>query len=281
MQSVRGCYRQSRTQTAAVALLLGAHRALGTWRERVNTYIAPSDFCQAMLVRSGLPADKIAVKPHFVPELPALPDGIGRYAIFIGRLSAEKGILPLLRVWRKLTNFPLLVVGDGPLHSEAVRIVASSDATHIQFAGQLSHRETVERIRAARFLLAPSRCYETFGMAVVEAAACGVPAIASRLGALAELVSEQRTGLLFNVEDPEELADVVRWAWAHPREMSEMGRAARENCVAKYSPEKNYRQLLGIYGAALGDTSRTPQMSPVADRTKPMRTRGIDVVTAE
>lgn len=266
----RGCYRDSRRQTAAVALMLGAHRALGTWRERVAAYIAPSEFCRAVLCQHGLPANKIVVKPHFAAEIWPPKNGAGDFAIFAGRLSEEKGILPLLQVWRELKNIPLLVAGSGPLEEAARRLVQESGASHIRFAGWLSHEETLRRIRDARFLVAPSRCYETFGLSVLEAMACGVPAIVPATGALRELVADKRTGLLVDVEDAEVLSKAIRRAWSRPLETREMGRAARHHCLEHYSPESNYRNLIAIYEAALeaGTTAGLPH--PAFPATPPV-----------
>jgi glycosyltransferase involved in cell wall biosynthesis len=250
-----GCYRDSRVQTTAAALMLASHRALGTWNTRIDSYIVPSEFCRRVLVERGIPAQKVSYKPHFVLPTPRRENPVGEYAIFVGRLAPEKGLLPLLRTWVRLRNIPLLVVGGGPLEFEARSMVEAAQAVHISFAGQLSPIETISRVLRARFLVVPSRWYETFGMVVLEAAACGVPAVASRLGALPELVSEGRTGLLFDVDDPDQLADKVRWAWEHPLEMREMGRAARDRCIEEYSPEENYQQLLRIYERALGNAS--------------------------
>lgn len=265
--TLHGCYRHSRLQTSVVALMLGAHRALGTWRNKVARYIAPSEFCRALLIEHGLPPDKVLVKPHFAPQVFPQRSGPGDYAIFIGRLCEEKGILQLLDLWRDLASIPLMVVGSGPLEQSVRRIARESALTNITFAGQLSHDETLQRIRNARFLVAPSRCYESFGLAVLEAMACGVPAIVPRTGALPELVSDRRTGLHVDVEDREQFSAAVRTMWSHALATREMGRAARHECLEHYSSENNYRRLCAIYEAALtsSDSAAVSAPSPVAD----------------
>jgi len=69
----------------------------------------------------------------------------------------------------------------------------------------------------------------------VEAFACGVPVIASRLGAMAEIIEDGKTGLLFKPGDIDEFGDKVEWAWNHPQEMTDMGKAARREYENKYS----------------------------------------------
>lgn len=248
---VHRCYRQSLGQTSALALMLGAHRALRTWRERVSAYIAPSEFCGKVLQKNGIPHEKIAVKPHFVASTYPPITGPGKYAVFVGRLSEEKGILQLLSIWKQLPTIPLMIIGCGPAEGDAKRLAQASSPNRICFTGQLSHDQIFERVREARFLLAPSLCYETFGLAVLEAAACGVPAVAARDGALHELISEHQDGLLFDPKDEEEAGDVIRWAWSHPLSMREMGRAARQKVLQKYSSAQNYTQLLDVYMKAI------------------------------
>jgi len=256
--TLRGCYHDSRLQTGIVSLMLGAHRTLGTWHEKVTAYIAPSEFCRATLTRHGLPANKIVVKPHLAAEILLQKNGLGDYAIFVGRLSEEKGILQLLDTWRNLAGIPLMVVGSGPLEQRAKRAARDSGIANITFTGQLPHDETLRRIYSARFIVAPSRCYETFGMAVLEAMACGVPAIVPSTGALRELVCDGRTGLHVDVDSREQLSTAVRWMWARPLETREMGRAARHHCREHYSADANYKQLTGIYDEALNACKQVP-----------------------
>lgn len=256
--AVRGCYRDSRLQTGIVAFMLSAHRSLGTWQNTVSSYIAPSEFCRALLVEHGLPENKVVVKPHFAGQIIPQKQAPGNYAIFVGRLSEEKGILQLLDVGCDLAHIPLMVVGSGPLDQAARQLVRESGLTNITFAGQLLHDDTLRRIRHARFLVAPSRCYETFGMAVLEAMASGVPAIVARTGALRELVSDGRTGFHVDVDDREQLAATIRRAWSHPLETKEMGKAARHRCLEHYSADSNYSRLLAIYDAALDAAAQVP-----------------------
>ena len=107
-------------------------------------------------------------------------------------------------------------------------------------------------MKAARFLVFPSIGYETFGMTVLEAAACGVATVASRLGAIPELVCDGKTGLLFHPQDPDDLAEKVAWAWAHPVRMNEMGAEARRLYLRQYSAEPGYQALMKLYGTVLG-----------------------------
>ncbi len=244
-----GCYRNSRAATAAVAAMLVTHRLLDTWCKQVDCYIAPTEFSRRKFIEAGLPAERIVVKPNFVHPDPGSREGAGDYGLFVGRLSEEKGLRTLVVAWRRLGGrIPLHVVGDGPLRPE---LEAEAGAKYLQLLSRLPREQTIEAIKGARFLVVPSEWYETFGLVAAEAFACGVPVIASRLGAMEETVSDERTGLHFTPGDPDDLAAKVEWAWAHPHEMEAMGKEARAEYEAKYTAERNYQLLMDIYARAI------------------------------
>ena len=246
----RRCYRDSRAQTAVVSLMLGAHRLRGTWSRGVDAYIAPSTFCRNYFVAGGLPEKKVHLKPNFLARDPGPRTERGDYALFLGRLCPEKGVLEMIEAWKQLPQVKLLVAGDGPLYGEAQH-AASRTGGHVKLLGQLTAEQTLLRIKGAHFVVFPSRWYEPFGMGLLEAAACGVPAIASRIGAIPELVHHGRTGLLFDPENFNELVERAGWAWAHPAEMEEMGTAARQLYLHRFTAEKNYEVLMDVYRRVL------------------------------
>jgi glycosyltransferase involved in cell wall biosynthesis len=106
-------------------------------------------------------------------------------------------------------------------------------------------------LRSSAFLVLPSICYEQLPTTILEAFACGTPVIASRLGALPDIVRDGVTGLLFNPGDVADFAAKLEWANAHPAEMLRMGRAARAEYEARYTPSTNYRMLIEIYEEAI------------------------------
>ena len=248
---VHGCYRDSRAQTVVVAAMLTFHRIKQTWQEQVDVYIAPTEFARRKFIEGGLPAEKIVVKPNFVYPDPGVRESWGNYAIFLGRLSPEKGVGLLLRAWQSLKGIPLKIVGDGPLMGEVQKFAQSQKIENIEVLGPQSQEKVLGLIKKARCLIMPSEWYETFGRVLIESFACAVPVIASRLGAMAEIVEDRRTGLVFTPGDHEDLATKVEWAWDHPRQMQEMSREARAEFEAKYTVEINHALLMKIYQKAL------------------------------
>jgi glycosyltransferase involved in cell wall biosynthesis len=249
---LHACYRDSRAATGVVAAMLMVHRALGTWTEMVDVYIALSEFSRSKFIEGGLPAAKIVVKPNFVDPDPGTAREPTDYALFVGRLSREKGLGILLAAWKQIGDrIPLLVLGDGPLRGEFEAQVNSLGLSQVRFGGGVDRETVLAAMRRARFLVVPSECYENFPTIIVEAFACGIPIIAANLGATREMIVDQQTGLQFLPGSPEDLAAKVDWAWAHPSEMEALGQAGRAEYVAKYTGDRNLRMLTDIYARAM------------------------------
>jgi len=247
---LHACYRNSRLQTLPVSLMQALHRARKTWQIQIDALIALTEFGKQKMVQAGFSPEQVFVKPNFVDPDPGDSPQRGDYFIFVGRLSQEKGVRALLRAWKFPENIPLKIIGDGPLQAELQKFAAQHSSKSVELLGRLPRPEMLSLLRGAACLLLPSECYETFGLVAVEAFACGVPVIASRLGAMAEIVQEGRTGLLFTPGNAQNLAEKVQWASSHPEQIKEMGRNARKEYESRYTAEQNYRILLEIYQRA-------------------------------
>ena len=242
------CYRDSRPATASVALMLAWHRRSGTWNELVDRYIALTEFARNRFIAAGFAPGKIVVKPNFVDPDPGEKESAGEYALYVGRLSREKGLRTLLDAWKRLPkSCPLHIAGDGPQRQELEDEAQRCGLSSIRFRGRLSHSETIAAMKGARFLILPSEWYEGFPMTLAESFACGTPVICSKLGAMEEIVEDDRTGLHFLPGDSEDLAQKVEWAFSHSSEMAAMGRAARREYESRYTAERAYSQLMEIY----------------------------------
>ena len=247
-----GCYHGSKPTTAAMAMTLTFHRAIGTWREQIGRYIALSDFARNKFIAGGLPAAKIFVKPNFVSPDPGEGTGDRSYALFVGRLPRVKGLRTLLAGWQRVDKqIPLHIIGDGPERPELEEDARHRGLSNVVFRGRLPNTETIAAMQSARFIVFPSEWYENFPVTIAEAFACGTPVLCSRLGSMEEIVSDGHTGLHFTAGDDEDLARKAEYAWNHPEEMRRMGRQARQEFEAKYTAATNYSQLMSIYQDAI------------------------------
>lgn len=256
-----GCYRDSRVASAAVAGMVAAHRLLGTWSKAVDRYIALSEFSRQKLIAGGLPEAKIALKPNFVHPAPEPADGRGGYAAFVGRLSVEKGIDVLLAAWSKLAlPVPLHIVGDGPL-TDQVRSAAKRDP-RIRWLGRQPMNEVLRIVGDASILVAPSIWYEVCPKTLIESLAVGTPILASRLGAMAEMVEPGRGGWHFAAGDAADLASTVEWLFSNPECMVNMRRTSRAEFEDKFTADSNYEQLMRIYAAAIAPEKESQFVVP-------------------
>jgi glycosyltransferase involved in cell wall biosynthesis len=243
---VHACYRDSRAGTGVVAAMLALQRVLRVTTKVVDLYIALTDFARKKFIQGGLPAEKIVVKPNFVHPDPGLGKGLGGYALFVGRLSPEKGIGTLLAAWEQLgKKIPLKIVGDGPLALEVDK--ATKRVLGVEWLGRLPKKQVLALMKDASILIFPSLWYEGFPMVFTEACATGLPVIASELGSMSSLITSDRTGLHFYPGNSEDLVAQVEWTLKHPVEFAQMRREVRAEFEGKYTAEQNYQMLMKIY----------------------------------
>lgn len=247
---VHGCYRGSRGASAATALMLAAHRYAGTWSRAVDVWVALTPFAREKFIEGGLPANRLAVKPNFVAPDPGGSEQRENFALFVGRLAPEKGIETLLAAWRQLkAPMRLRIAGSGPLEDQVAQACRADE--RIEWLGRLSNAQTVEQMKKARVLVFPSIWYEGLPLTVLEAFATGLPVLASNLGAMSSLVENGANGLHFAPGSGTDLAAKIAWCWDNPRNVTRLGRQARQTYLAHYTAASNYEQLMQIYSRAI------------------------------
>jgi glycosyltransferase involved in cell wall biosynthesis len=235
--------------------MLLVHRVLGTWQEKVTRYVVLTHFMKNKLSEAGLPEERITVKPNFVHPDPGQGSHEGSFALFVGRLSPEKGLETLLEGWRQLRHpIPLKVVGAGPLLGSLEKWIRDRSIPSVDLVGGVPRVRVVQMMREARFLVFPSEWYEGLPLTLLEAFACGLPVVASRLGAMREVVEEGVNGTLFNPGDPEDLGKKIEALIAKPDKLKAMSREARRAFEEKYCEDTNYRQMIEIYDEALTES---------------------------
>jgi glycosyltransferase involved in cell wall biosynthesis len=248
-----GCYRKSRIATLPVAYSIALHNSIGTWRTQVDAFIAVTEFQRDKLIAVGLPRDRVHVKPNFFSGAPpVLPWESRRAALYVGRLSAEKGVEYLLRAWLEMgaTAPPLRIIGEGPLRGSLEQLAKSRGASNIEFVGRVAPDVAVDEVSRARLLFVPSICYEGFPVVLQEAFAAGTPPAVSRIGPLPFIVQHGVNGLVFEGRDSGSIAELVRRTWDDEALLRRLSAGARESFQANYTEEINHRRLREIYAAA-------------------------------
>jgi glycosyltransferase involved in cell wall biosynthesis len=250
---LHACYHGSRAASFSVAATIAAHHLIGTWQRTVDAYIVLSEFARGLLAESGIPRERLYVKPNFAPEPQALRRGVHRRgALYVGRLTAEKGVPLLLDAWRHL-DISLRVIGSGPLMP-----AKTAHPSSLEFLGARSSQEVMAAMGEAALLVMPATWYEPFGLVVVEAFAMGLPVLASRIGALPEIITHGETGLLFEPGSVDSILSLARQAFADRETLARMGENAYAAYRARYSPEVNYAKLMAIYDSAIARRRNLP-----------------------
>jgi len=253
---MKGVYRNSRLQTAALAIMVSLHNLLGTWRNKVDYYIALSKFAKDKFKTSALaiPEERLVVKPNFVPDF-----GVGAARrsdefLFIGRLVEEKGIEVLLRA-TQLLPFKLTIIGDGPLRKLVAD--AAQANTNIHYLGFQDKAVVAKHLKKCKALIFPSIWYEGFPLAILEAFSTGTLVIASKLGAMAEIIHDGINGLLFDAGDEVVLANKIVEVNAEPERARLLAENGRLCYLQHYTPDRNYHLMMGIYQKALARKSHS------------------------
>jgi len=245
------CVRGSMVASAVCAAEMSLHRLLGLWRDNIDVVIAPSAFVAATLKDYGIDHKKIVQIPHFINVSSWQPSYEGDYALYVGRLSSEKGVETLIRAAAMVGDLPIRVVGVGS-DGERLRHLANElKLRNVTFVGYQVGEQLRREYTNARFVVIPSLCHETFGLTALEAYAAGKPVIASQMGGLSEIVESGKTGQLVQSGDVIGLAEAMAKLWADPKSSERMGRSARQVAERNYSPEQHYQNIMGVYRRVL------------------------------
>lgn len=227
--------------SAALALRIALPRLRRIFIENVDMFITPSEMLRQFYVKEGYPESRIVHIPNFVetPETTANPEQ-GPYVAYLGRISEEKGIAPLIDAARRC-GVPLRIAGSGPLVSRLREM-----PTNVRFVGHLSRAEAHKFLLSARCVVVPSLCAESFGLSAAEAMALGIPVIASRVGGLPETVPAD-AGMFVPAGDAPALADAMTRMWENPELAKALGAAGRDFALREYSKEAYAARLLSVY----------------------------------
>jgi len=244
---LRKCYRDSYLQTFGMAFTLCLHRKLRTFTNKIDFFIAPSNFLRKKLIEGGIPEKKIVVRPHFVKCGEIKPSyEFDNYVVYMGRLSREKGLFALLRAWKKI-SITLKIIGEGPIRNELENFVSQAEISNVEFLGFIGGPKRFSILKKAMFMVFPSEWYESFGYTIIESFACGTPVIASRIGGPQELVENGVTGFLFQPGNTKDLLQKISDLMENKKLLLKMRHNARKLAEERYSENVGYKNLMDVY----------------------------------
>jgi len=264
------CHKGSLAGTATRALSMAVHRWLRVY-EGVDLFVTPSEFMRNVLVKAGVPAERISHVPSFYESSgsPAADDAEPSeepYVLYLGRLSEEKGLDVLIRAAQWIPEGLQVWLAGGDVDGERERLetlVKKLGLRNVRFLG-FQGPEALHRVIAnSLFTVMPSRCYDNSPMAVLESFARGKPVVGANIGGIPEQIGND-CGLLFEPGDPEDLAAKLSYLLTHSEERLEMGRAALRRLETVYTPEAHCGRLMSLFEALTGGTRASDTTFAVA-----------------
>lgn len=219
------------------------------WWSYINKFIALSNNGKNILVKGGLPANKIVVKPNFIND--PLPERIieGYGALYIGMITEEKGLRELVTEWQEI-NYPLKIIGSGQLREELLIINKNS---LVKFVGLLPRERVIEELGQCAFVVVPSKWHEAFGLVNIEALSMGKPVIASKKGAMLDILEEGRNGIFFDILKKGDLKEKVESLINDHKRLNLMSISSRSSYLQNYTPRVNYLKLIEIYHQVMAE----------------------------
>jgi glycosyltransferase involved in cell wall biosynthesis len=254
---VRRCYKDSYWLSGLYALSLGANR-LANMMGKISAFICLNEFYGDKLVEVGVARDKIFVRPNSIDSsniVSLSPGESQNYAVYLGRLSPEKGLWTLVKAFEQIRSARLKIAGDGPMAGDLKRYILEKKLENIELVGFCRGEAKRLLLANASFAVLPSEWHENFPVVALEYYSAAKPIVASRMGSLPSIVANGESGLLFAAGDSADLASKVQYLFAHPMEVHRMGQRARELAETKYSRERNYEVLLRIFRKVLAAQS--------------------------
>lgn len=244
-----GVYRNSKLLTFWLSLSMKIHTMIGTWK-LCSRYIVLSAQARDIFINAsiGITREQIIVKPNFSFPVSPVAAIRGSHFLYVGRLSAEKGIVGLIQAFSTLP-YKLKIAGDGPLKNEVMQMIQSTP--NITYTGPLQKSEVLTQLQTCCALVFPSVWYEGMPLTVIEAFSCGTPVIASRIGIMETMISHGVNGLHFEAGNKSELQDKIEhWALLADEKKQLMRHNALHTYRQHYTPEKNAQLLTEIYSAS-------------------------------
>ena len=242
------CYKDSYALSGLYALTLGSNRLAGMVN-KIAGFICLTEFFRIKMQEAGVPDSKLFVRPNFVyaPPLTANTSGAGNYALYMGRLSPEKGCWTLIHAFEQMPQVALKILGTGPVEQELKDYVSAKGLGNIQFLGFKSGDEKWQLLRNSLCLVVPSEWYENFPVTVLEAYMASKPVVASRMGGLPYIVEDGKSGLLFESGKVGELVQKIQQLVNDPAGAVRMGACGRRFSETKYGPEQGYSNLMKVF----------------------------------
>ena len=243
-----GCIRHncehSLLKSAGYTLRNAYARWTGAYKKCVSAFACITEFQRKKLIEAGFDADRITVIPNSIDTPTRYRETEGQYVAYIGRLSYEKGYDILIDIARKHPEISFHFAGAKRDNSDLQDV-----PSNVVFKGYLNKGELGDFIQNSKFLVMPSRCYEGFPMAILEAACFGKPSIGPDHGGFTEIIGKgnDAIGLLFAPGDSDDLERKITQLYNDQEEIKQLGRKAFNKLTKEYSSNVIYNKWQKLF----------------------------------
>lgn len=246
-------YRNSYPLTFLLSITIKMHQLAGTWKN-AKKIIVLNQSSKNIFENSSINAgeNKFILKPNFCAAPQIIPKNTSDNFLYVGRLSAEKGIDLLLNVFAK-NGYTLNIAGDGPFKEKVVDY--ATRFSNIKFLGLVNKDQVFSLMKSCTALVFPSIWPEGMPLTIIEALACGMPVITSKSGAMLDMITDEFDGLYFETGNEEDLKLKTQlWRNLSEERKNQFRKNALISYNKKYTPEENFKQLINIYNTVASIT---------------------------
>lgn len=242
------CYQNSLIQSLLRASILSLCRFFKIFHKNIDGYIFLSHWLKCLFIKYGFEEPKSFIKPGVI-DMPECEPSMNHenYIAYMGRLSSEKGLNLLLQAMKELPYINLKIIGSGEEDENLRAFAEKNNLNNVEFTGHIKGEKRFEILKKAMFSVIPSIWYEPFGLAAVESLALGVPVVGAKTGGLADIIKHKETGLLYELGENNSLKNAIKSLYNDQALLKKMRTAAPEDIKNRFSEDKNYEILIGVY----------------------------------
>ena len=267
---IHKCVHDSYILSAVKASSLHLQKILGITK-KINAFVVPSKFTISRLRQFGIPGEKLVHIPtffNFKTVNEKLEISYEPFALFVGRIEEEKGLMTLIRAFEN-TGYALKIIGSSSSGYDQVLKNYLQNKTHqIEFLGQKNFDEIQVYLRTCAFTVMPAEIYDNFPNTVLESYAFKKCVLATDIGSLKEIVVDNHTGVLFPLKDIAALKEKIGYLFSNKQKCIELGEHAYQRLTIDYSAEKHYQKLITLFEQTIGNrTSKQVSGSPAEAMT--------------
>ena len=248
----RKCVKGSKAGTILRVLAMKLYARTKVFDD-VDQFICTCEFSKNKLIEGGVPAEKISCVPTFIDSSKITPCFENdKYFLFLGRMAHQKGTIYAIEAMKYLkdTEYVLKITGQISDSEEDQKIWKYIQENRLEnkvvFTGFKHGKELEELISRSTCIVCPAIWYENMPNTVIEAYAYGKPVVASRVGSLAEIVEDGKTGFLFEMRNSKDMAEKLGKFVFEEGLSAQLGKQARALCVERYNTVKHMEEVVKI-----------------------------------